>query len=316
MNSDVSPHKSIEETTIHPPTLFKYRDDSDRTESIFKDGKVWLSSPSQLNDPLECKTGEIPEAWQAATIRQLEVGQLMGMAGLPGHDMPSNLFSLNARQTKQWWKRFRILSHKQKVAAMRKLYADHGIELSRSEDIFRDMRKRLAAVGIFSLSEVNDSELMWSHYGANHSGLAIGFGCTPDCPLGNARHALQVTYSADKPVFKTGFKNEVTIFATENGGTSSKSRVSFEDDVFRAAISTKTPAWAYEREWRYVEEKSGLHDWPGALVSVTFGLKMAADRRRHYRQLIESSTNGNVAFFEVQLSRSMNALTIEKLSAL
>lgn len=305
----------MQETAIYPPTLFKYRDDSTRTESIFKERKVWLSSPSQLNDPLECKTGEIPEAWQAATIRQLEVGQLMGMAGLPGHDLPLNLFSLSARQTKKWWKRYRILSHKQKVAAMRELYSAHGIELSRPEEIFRDMRKRLSEVGIFSLSEVNNSELMWSHYGANHSGLAIGFCCTLDRPLCNARHTLPVTYSADKPVFKTGFKNEVAIFATEGGEMSSKSRVSFEDDVFRAAISTKTPAWAYEREWRYVEEKSGLYDWPGPLVSVTFGLKMAEDRRRHYRQLIESSPNVNVAFFEVQLSSSMNALTVKQLNA-
>lgn len=260
-------------------------------------------------------TGEIPEAWQAATIRQLEVGQLMGMAGLPGHDLPSNLFSLNARQTKQWWKRFSILSHKQKMAAMRKLYANHCIELSRPEWIFRDMRKRLAAVGIFSLSEVNDNELMWSHYGASHSGLAIGFGRIPGCPLDNPRHTLQVTYSPDKPTFKTGFKSEMTIFATESGGTRSESRVSFEDDVFRAAISTKTPSWAYEREWRYVEEKSGLHNWPGQLMSVTFGLKMAADRRRHYRQLIASSTNTNVAFFEVRLSPSMNSFVVKELGA-
>lgn len=177
------------------------------------------------------------------------------------------------------------------------------------------MRKRLAAVGVFSLSEANDSELMWSHYGANHSGLVIGFGCNPDCMLGDSRHTLEVNYLPNKPIFKAGFKNEVTIFATESGGTSSTNRVSFEDDVFRAAISTKTPAWAYEREWRYIEEKSGLHDWPGPLVSVTFGLKMAADRRRHYRQLIESSTNANVTFFEVLLSRSMNALTVKQLSA-
>ena len=304
----------MQETSIQPSILFKYRDDSERTESIFKDRKIWLSSPSQLNDPMECKTGEIPEDWQAATIRQLENAQLMGIVGLPGQDMPSNLFSLNARQTKQWWKRFRSLSHKQKVATMRKLYADHGIELSRPEEIFRDMRKRLAAVGIFSLSECNDNELMWSHYGANHAGLAIGFGRNSDCLLGNPRHTLQVAYLPDKPVFKVGFMNEVSLYATGNGGVQSKSRVSFEDDVFRASMSTKTPAWAYEREWRYVEEAFGLHEWPGQLVSVTFGLKMSADRRRHYRQLIESIASASVAFFEVQLPNSMNALTVKRLS--
>lgn len=299
---------------MQPPVLFKYRDDSERTESIFKDRKVWLSCPSQLNDPLECKIGEIPKNWQESTIRQLEQGQLLGIAGIPGRIMTSNLFSLNARQTKLWWKRFRTLSHKQKVAAMRKLYSEHGIELSRPEEIFRDMRKRLSAVGIFSLSECNDSELMWSHYGASHSGLAIGFECNPTSRLSNSRHTIKVSYLSEKPVFSAGFANEVSFYATESGGLHSKSRVSFEDKVFRAALSTKTPTWAYEREWRYVEEASGLHDLPAPIVSVTFGLNMPADRRRYYRQLIASSALGNVSFYEVLLSSSMNGFTIKRLS--
>lgn len=303
------------ESIIQPSTLFKYRDDSARTESIFKDKQVWLSSPGQLNDPMECMTGEIPNVWEAATIRQLEISHLMGMYGIPGQNQPPTLFSLSPRETKRWFKRFRDLSHKQKVTAMRQLYANHGIELSKPEAIFRDMRKRLASVGIFSLSEVNDSELMWSHYGSNHSGLAIGFGRNTDCMLGNSRHTIQVTYASEKPVFKAGFKNEVAIHASSDGSTRSTSRVSFEDDVFRAAISTKTPAWAYEREWRYVEESSGLHAWPGRLVSVTFGLQMPSERRRYYRTLIESNVSTNVEFFEVQLMQSKSGLTVSKLSS-
>lgn len=262
---------------------------------------------------MECKTGEIPEAWQAATIRQLEVGQLMGMVGITGQEQPATLFSLSPRQTKRWWKRFRELSHNRKVSAMREIYADHGVELSRPEGLFRDMGKRLAAVGIFSLSEANNSELMWSHYGSNHSGLAIGFGRSADCMLGNTRHTLQVTYASEKPVFKGGFKNEVTIYADSSGGTRSSTCVSFEDDVFRAAISTKTPAWAYECEWRYVEETSGLHSWPGPLVSVTFGLNMPPERRNHYRRLIEASEIPNVEFFEVQLMRSNSGFTVSRI---
>lgn len=305
--------KLAQEASIQPSTLFKYRDDSEHTESLFKSRQVWLSSSSQLNDPLECKTGEIPEAWQKATIRKLEEGQLMGMFGIPGQSLPATLFSLSERRTKRWLKRFRGLSHKQKVAAMRELYADHGIALSRPEEVFRDMRKRLAAVGIFSLSEASDGELMWSHYGGNHSGVAIGFGCNPGCKLANPRHTLPVKYTSEKPTFDVGFKNEVAIYATPSGGTRSTSRVSFEDDVFRAAISTKTPAWSYEREWRYVEEASGLFDWPGSLVSVTFGLKMAPDRRNHYRRLAEATASTKISFFEIQLSQSMGGLIVKEL---
>ncbi|MEM5428247.1 DUF2971 domain-containing protein [Cupriavidus oxalaticus] len=302
----------MQEALIPPSTLFKYRDDSERTESIFKERKVWLSSPSQLNDPLECKTGEIPKAWEAATIRQLEEGQLMGMVGMPVQKFPATLFSLSERQTKRWWKRFRGLSHKQKVAAMRQLYADHGRDLSRPEAIFQDMRKRLKAVGVFSLSAAIDNELMWAHYGGNHFGIALGFGCAPDCKLTKPRHTLPVTYALEKPTFKTGFKNEVTFYAAPGGGTKSVGRVSFEDEVFRAAISTKTPVWNYEREWRYVEESSGLFDWPGPLVSVTFGLKMTPERRNYYRRLAEAAAGKDVRFFEVQLSKSLGGLIVNE----
>lgn len=299
--------------TINPPsTLFKYRDDSERTASIFESRKVWLSSSSQLNDPLECKTGEIPGAWLSATIRQLEMAQLMGMLGMPGQEIPATLFSLSERQTKRWWKRFRELSHQQKVAAMRKLYADHGMDLSRPENIFRDMQNRLKAVGIFSLSESIDNELMWAHYGGNNSGISLGFGSNPDCKLGNPRHMLPVIYALEKPIFEAGFKSELAIYADAGGGAKSVSRVSFEDDVFRAAISTKTPAWSYEREWRYVEETSGLFDWPGPLVSITFGLKMAPERRSFYRGLAEAAAGKAVRFFEIQLSKSLGGLTVKE----
>lgn len=66
-----------------PDIVYKYRDDSERTEDIVTNQKVWLSTPSQLNDPLECRTGEIPQEWKAKTIRKMEAAQIMGVVGGP-----------------------------------------------------------------------------------------------------------------------------------------------------------------------------------------------------------------------------------------
>lgn len=132
--------------------LFKYRDDSERTEDIIKKQLIWLSCPSQLNGPLECRIGEIPSDWEAKTIHEMEQEQLMGVIGGPlTREFPKTLFSLSERQTKQWLKRFSKLTHIGKVKAMRALYSDHGIELSKPENVFKDMRKRISSVGIFSL---------------------------------------------------------------------------------------------------------------------------------------------------------------------
>lgn len=237
----------------------------------------------------------------------------MGMVGLPGVPQSKTLFSLNKRQTREWWTRLRTLSHQQKVAAIRKLYSDHGIQISRPESIFEDMRQRLESVGVFSLSEVSDNELMWAHYGSSHNGLAIGFQRAEGCKLANSRHTLPVAYVSGKPQFTVGFKSEVTIYAMPGGGTRSENRVSFEDEVFRASLSTKTPAWIYEREWRYVEETHGLFDWPGTLATVTFGLRMTAERRDFYRQLAREFAGSSVEYFEVKLDSSSSGLQIRKL---
>jgi hypothetical protein len=75
--------------------------------------------------------------------------------------------------------------------------------------------------------------------------------------------------------------------------------VSFEDDVFRSAISTKTPAWEYEKEWRYVEESHGLFDFPGTLSQIVFGMKMSNDRKQHYKNLVSEFIGSDVEYFEI-----------------
>lgn len=296
---------------MKPEVLYKYRDDSERTEDIIKNQKVWLSSPEQLNDPLECRTGEIPAEWEAKTIRDLENGQLMGVVHPPIFGQPNRLFSLSERETKQWLKRFSKLNHPRKVKAMRKLYSDHGVKLSRPENIIKDMHKRLSKVGIFSLSEDCSNELMWAHYGANHEGIALGFSTIGDCKLSSQRHCLPIIYTREKPTFKSGFKNEVQIMPPGSGQANIQ-RVSFEDDVFRSTISTKTPAWYYEKEWRYVEESHGLFDFPGIISHVVFGLRMNDERKDYYKELISQNISNHVSFYDVVESKDLSGLSIDK----
>jgi hypothetical protein len=291
--------------------LFKYRDDSERTEDIIKNKKVWLSAPAQLNDPLECRIGEIPKAWEEKTIHTMEEAQLMGVvAPFPTFAPPKRLFSLNEHETKKWIKRLNKISHQQRMTAMRELYSRHGIELSRPAEIFNDMRKRLSAVGVFSLSEVCDSELMWAHYGANHQGLVIGFERTTESRLADTRHCIPVTYSKTKPTFDAGFTNEVQIFA-HGSGTRNVTRVSFEDEVFRSTISTKTPVWDYEKEWRYVEETHGLFNFPAPVTKIVFGLKMKPERRAHYMQIAKQFIGSRINFFEATEKPSLSGLDIK-----
>ena len=294
---------------IVPQELYKYRDDSERTEDIIKNQKIWLSTPSQLNDPLECRVGEIPEDWASRTIRDMENAQIMGIFGFPPQ-VPKTLFSLGVKETKKWLERFKTSSHQQRISAVRELHSSHGMQLSNPENLFHDMRKRLSSVGVFSLSEDCQSELMWAHYGANHRGVAIGFEASPNSKLSDPRHTLPVEYTQQKPNFESGFISEVQMFSPGSGQPNIV-RVSFEDDVFRAALSTKTLAWQYEKEWRYIEENHGLFDSPGKITTIVFGLRMESDRKTYYKKLASEFIQNEVSFFEVRENSDLSGFEIK-----
>jgi len=270
-----------------PTTLYKYRPDGPRTEEIITSRKIWLSPADQLNDPLECKTGVIPEDWKRLTIRKMEDAQLMGVVGLPGRPSET-LFSYDRQRTRKWIKRFLKLPHGRRIREMRTLYSEHGITRSDPTKIFDTLQAQLSSIGIFSLSECADNQPMWAHYATNHSGLALGFAVRSGNKLADQRHTLRVTYDERKPTFEAGFLQQVTVHKVR-GGFSSEARFSFDDPVLRSSISTKPPSWSYEREWRYIEETSGLFDFPGDLVSAVFGYRMPQNRRDHYTALLEQS---------------------------
>jgi hypothetical protein len=282
-----------------PSVLYKYRDDSSNTGAIFSARKVWLATADQLNDPLECKTGVIPEDWKQKTILEMEAGQLMGLVGFPKPD--ETLFSLDQRKTKLWFRKLKKLSHDEQMREMRALYKKHDIQLSEPKNIFESLQSQLSTVGIFSLTSAANNDAMWAHYAGNHTGLVLGFSANPNNRLGNSRHTLPVTYAIDKPAFKTGFLQEVRMIRDPNGQLRSEAGFAFHDPVFRASISTKPPIWSYEQEWRYVEETSGLHEFPGELISVVFGCRMPEGHRDHYIKLIEG-LNTHIDVSEVRIT--------------
>jgi len=284
-----------------PPILFKYRDDSENTQKIIATRQIWLSTPEKLNDPLECRTGAIPVDWKRKVILKQEQAQLMGMLLGPALQPVETLFSLDRRQTKRWLKAFAKVSHADKVQRMHKLYREHGIILSDPSKVFDRLEAQLNSVGIFSLSASGNNDPMWAHYAGNHSGLALGFGVTEGSKLADPERTLQVVYADEKPIFTDGLSHEVMLGLREGGGFRSKGRFSFTDPVFQASISTKPRAWSYEQEWRYVNELSGLHDLPGELVRVTFGIRMPADRKAFYAHLLRDH-GFSVELMEVALT--------------
>lgn len=113
----------------------------------------------------------------------------------------------------------------------------------------QELEEAFSSFGVLSLSATPSSILMWSHYGAQHSGLCLEFARESDSLLG--KEAKQMEYVSRR-------------LASE------PSNVMFE----------KYLGWKYEREWRVVQNKGDmLYPHPGRLVSVICGSKMAMTDR-------------------------------------
>jgi len=93
-------------------------------------------------------------------------------------------------------------------------------------------------VGILSFTEIPSSLLMWSHYAAAHSGFVLGFDtnhkyfCSPVSPDQQEHKLKQVVYR------------------------SARRHVHIKDVDLEDVFLTKSIEWAYEREWRIIDNLS------------------------------------------------------------
>lgn len=116
-------------------------------------------------------------------------------------------------------------------------------------------------VGICSLSETVDNQLLWAHYAEGHTGFAVEFDTT--VPISDESITLrQVTY--------TSHYTKPRLVDLYHGGY---------DAAFDAA-SVKGAEWSYEREWRLLSHsvsKAVTAPWP--IVGVVVGHKMSPSRK-------------------------------------
>jgi hypothetical protein len=99
---------------------------------------------------------------------------------------------------------------------------------SKNRTLDEDWVKEL---GVLCLSEDHKNILMWSHYGRNHSGVCLGF------------NSEYLPFSRSKPVIYNESRPQVSI---EPSGVD-------DIELIKATLLTKSPHWAYEKEWRCIK---------------------------------------------------------------
>lgn len=160
----------------------------------------------------------------------------------------------------------------------------------------------LKVVGVFSLSETCENELMWGHYADGGKGVAIGFKVQDNRIITDNSLCLKVNYSNEPIVLKDRLKSVLAFTVDESGNQSFFQAPAFDDPFLQAAISTKNVSWEYEKEWRCVEQSSGIKHIISPITEIVFGLKCPQNIREKYISLANEHCGNSVHFFEIVLS--------------
>lgn len=153
--------------------LYKYRAVNDRLEQILAYNELYFASPSEFNDPFDCKT---PVLYR-------------------GGDDDFRNFYLG------------ILREKYPSYSVEKLnqMADEILRMGRHRD--QDFLKKIeretiqetsSRIGVFCLSEIDDDILMWSHYADGHRGICLKFDAS--APQSVFVGALPIKYQKQYPM--------------------------------------------------------------------------------------------------------------------
>ncbi|MBP3441248.1 MAG: DUF2971 domain-containing protein [Clostridia bacterium] len=114
-----------------------------------------------------------------------------------------------------------------------------------------------STMGISCLSEINDSLLMWAHYANNHKGICVEYNLMEiNKKLGFS--PVPIIYSENKVAFNT-FSQD---FSDDDATT-----------VLIKSITSKSPEWSYEKEWRIIRDNAACgNNWndvtKGALLDM------------------------------------------------
>jgi hypothetical protein len=130
--------------------LFKYyapKYQEENNLSFYSKGSIYFQQPANFNDPWDCKAPQIIIPRQISSLS--DIWSKMANQGGPAF-------------VKTEWGKIKKMPRSEIKLLFEKLFKE-AIELQRSK------------IGVFSLSCIPDSELMWSHYASSHSGYMLHF---------------------------------------------------------------------------------------------------------------------------------------------
>jgi len=206
--------------------LYKYTTYSENLLSNLARDKIWVSTPDRFNDLFDC---------QYTINRKLSESEIKELHALAEHRKQSG-----------------------DVNDLLVTACDTGNLGDMANEIADKLEENLRSkVGLYCLSEICDSLLMWSHYADMHRGLCLGFKAKPGI-ISNSLGLYPVNYSSHFPTIRL------------------KDFLFGLDLPAKQVLFTKSSEWSYEKEWRLMTTPSNAEiDSPFKLKTIIFGANMS-----------------------------------------
>ncbi len=211
------------------PLLYRYQPfDHERLSQLIGEHILYFSNPADFNDPWDCRP------W-------FDLDQLADPDGLNRH---IQWYETITRRHRPDISEDEICRRSQFFRSNPTLLRDKAIELTAELESAIHERYR-----VYCLGSSPDSELMWAHYAARHTGICLEFATRNALFCG----ALQVSYRQTYPLFDL---------------------TADEEEHNLAVLLTKSTSWSYEGEYRLIAQEKETANVPDTLVTNNHRLAM------------------------------------------
>lgn len=133
-------------------------------------------------------------------------------------------------------------------------------ELGNVKAALKDVFSFVDKSGIYLLSRTSLDELLWAHYGCNHTGFCVEYDLDK-----------LIEYEKNDYVYlDVKYKNSPQVISVSDIDTSSQKK------ILNKMFGIKSKAWSYEKEIRVITSSSGKHSYDYRTVkAIYFGLRMS-----------------------------------------
>ncbi len=166
------------------------------------------------------------------------------------------------------------------------------LESFNKENIYKSLKYKSSKERISCFSELNNNNLMWSHYGEYHRGLCVGF-------------EFPIKYKDEFVLYPVNYLDKLEVVKLEQD----------TNQVLYYWLISKAPEWKYEKEIRAVNIKKAdytLFD-KQMIKEIVFGFNVTDQQKeRVIKKLKDLDYPESLEINEVEINRQNLKLDIKK----